>query len=179
MSASLRIWTNYLPGEGTRAIILLGFRMQDNTTLVGLSSAPAPEIHEGEQTIKFKIMVPSDLKYNFSWFEPAKKFTAIFTVAQAPDSYPDDNFAKADITVLNTDSFVTWLLIGIGVTTALIIILAFIHAIRGRSLARVIMSEWFERVPEKTIPSRSVHRRRENNLFNLEWFERINRDEEK
>jgi hypothetical protein len=179
MSASLRIWTNYLPGEGTHAIILLGFRMQDNTTLVGLSSAPAPEIHEGEQTIKFKIIVPSDLKYNFSWFEPFKKFIAIFTVAQAPDSYPDDNFAKTDITVLNNDSFVTWLLIGMGVITALIIILAFIHAIRGRSLARVIMSEWFERVTEKTIPSRSVHRRRENNLFNLEWFERINKDEEK
>jgi hypothetical protein len=179
MSISMRVWTNYLPGEGSRAVILLGFRMQDNTTLVGISSAPVPPIHDGEQTIKALILVPSDLKYNFSWFEPYKKFTAIFTVAQTPDSYPYDNFAKADITVLNTDSFVTWLLIGMGVITALIIILAFIHAIRGRDLSRVIMSEWFERVPEKTIPSRSVHRRRKNSIFNLEWFERINKDEEK
>jgi len=179
MSVSLRVWTNYLPGEGSRAIILLGFRMQDNTTLVGLSGSPAPEIRDGEQTLRVKILVPSDLKYNFSWFEPYKKFTAIFTVAQAPDSYPDDNFAKADITVLNTDSIITWLLIGISVVIVLVITLAFIHAIRGRDLARVAMSEWFERVPEKTIPSRSVHRRRENNLFNLEWFERINKDKEK
>jgi hypothetical protein len=66
-----------------------------------------------------------------------------------------------------------------GVIIVLIIILAFINAIRGHSAARVALSEWFERIQEKAIPPRSVHKRRENNLFNLEWFERIDKDKEK
>ena len=179
LSVTLRVWTNYLPGEGTHGIIMLGFDMADNGTLRGFSVAPAPELINGEQKVSGTLILPKNYNYNFSWWQPSKTYDAIFTVTGTPDVWSGDNYAKTKITVLNTDSFITWLLIGIGVIIVLIIIIAFINAIKGHSLTRVAMSEWFERVPEKTIPSRSVHRRRENNLFNLEWFERINKDKEK
>jgi hypothetical protein len=179
LSVTLRVWTNYLPGEGTHGIIMLGFDMADNGTLRGFTVAPAPELTNGEQKVSGTLILPKNYNYNFSWWQPSKTYEAIFTVTGTPDVWSGDNYAKTKITVLNADSFVTWLLIGIGVIIVLIIILAFINAIRVRGLAHVAMSEWFERVTEKTIPSRSVHGRREVKFFNLEWFERVNRDEEK
>ncbi|MCI4408895.1 MAG: carboxypeptidase-like regulatory domain-containing protein [Thermofilum sp.] len=179
VSVTLRVWTNYLPGEGTHGMIMLGFDMAGNGTLKGFTVAPAPELTNGEQKVSGTLVLPKDYNYNFSWWQPSKTYDAIFTVTGTPDVWSGDNYVKTKITILNTDSFVTWLLIGMGVIIVLIIILAFINAIRGRNLSRIAMSEWLERVPEKTIPSRSVHRHKENNIFNLEWFEKINKDEEK
>jgi hypothetical protein len=179
VSVSLRVWTNYLPGEGTHGIIMLGFDMADNGTLRGFTVAPLPELTNGEQKVSGTLVLPKNYNYNLSWWQPSKTYDAIFTVTGTPDVWSGDNYAHARITILNTDSFVTWLLIGVGVIIVLIIILAFIRAIRGRDLSRLAMSEWLEHVPEKTIPSRSVHRSRENSLFNLEWLESVNKDKEK
>jgi hypothetical protein len=179
VSVTLRVWTNYLPGEGTHGMIMLGFDMAGNGTLRGFTVAPAPELTNGEQKVSGTLILPKNHNYNFSWWQPSKTYDAIFTVTGTPDVWSGDNYVKTKITILNTDSFVTWLLIGMGVVIVLIIILAFINAIKRRDLSRLAMSEWLERVQEKTIPSRSVHRRRESNPFNLEWFEKINKDEEK
>jgi hypothetical protein len=173
VSVTLRVWTNYLPGEGTHGMIMLGFDLADNGTLRGFTVAPAPELTSGEQKVSGSLVLPKDYNYNFSWWQPSKTYDAKFTVTGTPDVWSGDNYADAKITVLNTGSFVTWLLIGIGVIIVLIIVIALIKAIRGRSLAPVALSEWFERVPARTVPARSAGRRRERRYFDSEWFEEV------
>ena len=179
ITVSLRVWTNYLPGEGMGGLLMMAFGKAENKSFVAYSVAKVPDLYDGDQTVKGKIIIPRDYKYNFSWWEPYKVVDVKFTIGRVPDSYSGDNYVEDSIMVINTGSAITWFLILFAILILVLLLIAFINAIKRRSLSRLAMSEWLEHIPEKTIPSRSVHRSRENSLFNLEWLESVNKDKEK
>lgn len=138
LSVTLHVWTNLLPGEGSDAMFLLGFKMRDQSSLEGIAHAKAPELHEGDQIVSGVISLPSDYPYNFTCGQQEKNLTAILTIAGVPDVWSGDNYAKINITLINPEQCTpsTFPEILIPVAVLLVILIAFLAFILKRRKRR-------------------------------------------
>jgi hypothetical protein len=144
LTVSLRVWTNYLPGEGVGALLMMGFGRAANRSFVAYAVVRVQELRDGEQVVAGKLVVPTSYPYNFTWWEVYKTVDVKFTVGGTPDSYSGDNYVEATVAVLNTGSWFFWLLVVVGVILLVAVLLALRKPVVVVRRAELLQSEWVE-----------------------------------
>ena len=86
------------------------------------------DIEPGERDYRVEVRVP---EIEFRFYEPVRTVNVTALWQATPDAYAGDNKMSGKVTVLNTGSWVFWLLVAGGIIMLLIIIFLVVSIIRG------------------------------------------------
>jgi hypothetical protein len=140
----VRVWTNLVkPGEGVGAKLYFHVGMMQNGSMRFSSWSKLFNLSAGDQVVEVEVPMPSD--YKLTVFDVVKQEEGVFFLGAVKDSWGDDNWAKATLTIANTGSVLFWLVAVVAAILLVAVLLALVRrGARARSVAELLQSEWVE-----------------------------------
>jgi hypothetical protein len=144
VKVKVKVWTNLVkPGEGGGAKLYFHIGVMQNGSMKFSSWSQPFNLTPGDQVVEVEVPMPSD--YQLTVFDVYRQEKGVFFLGAVKDSWGNDNWAEATLSVVNTGSMLFWLLVAVGVILLVAVLLALRRpVVVVRSTAELLQSEWVE-----------------------------------